>query len=253
MLSSLPVIAAAAKMTASACAASPVLCANQAAVVVSDLLAGEALGGASLAGGAAGLQVLSKVEAEAQALRLIAQRNATLSAKTDNAILNRADALLYNDLAARAKIRPDTSMDAVYAAKTDRTILADNNFDMAHVLTGEINDRGRATGYHAEIAANGEARITPGATIVQNANGTYQAPVQIWDGAKMEWVDKGRSGSTFFPPSWSESRIAYEVIEAFKGKIADANGGWTGASPSGISIKIFWDPKNRRTTFYPGK
>jgi hypothetical protein len=139
-------------------------------------------------------------------------------------------------------------MDAVYAAKTDRTILADNNFDMAHVLTGEINDRGKATGYHAEIAANGEARITPGATIVQNANGTYQAPVQIWDGAKMEWVSK-KSNSTFFPPSWSEARITYEVTEAFKNKVMDTGQKWTAITPSGITIEGFINTK--RTTFYP--
>jgi filamentous hemagglutinin len=160
------------------------------------------------------------------ALRLIAQRNATMS----------------------AKIRPDTSMDGVYAAKTDRTILADNNFDMAHVLTGEINDRGRATGHHAEIAANGEARIAPGATVTQNANGTYQAPVQIWDGAKMEWVSK-KSNSTFFPPSWSEARITYEVTEAFKKGTPSTN--FLENAPSGIQIQFYWDSKNQRTTFYP--
>lgn len=192
--------------------------------------------------------MLSKVEAEAEALRLIAQRNATMSAKADNAILNRADALLYNDLAARAKIRPDTSMDAIYAAKTDTTILADNKFDMAHVLTGEINASGKATGYHAEIAANGEARITPGAVITQNANGTYEAPVQVWDGASLSWVDK-RNISTFFPPSWSEARITYEVTEAFKKKVMETGQKWTATTPSGITLEGFTNAN--RTTFYP--
>jgi filamentous hemagglutinin len=139
-------------------------------------------------------------------------------------------------------------MDAVYAAKTDRTILADNNFDMAHVLTGEINDRGRATGYHAEIAANGEARITPGATVTQNANGTYEAPVQIWDGTKLEWVSK-KSNSTFFPLSWSEARITYEVSEAFKTRSMLSNQKWRATTPSGIVIEGFTNAK--RTTFYP--
>jgi len=123
-------------------------------------------------------------------------------------------------------------------------------FVITSTASGEINASGKATGYHAEIAANGEARITPGAALTQNANGTYEAPVQRWDGAKMDWIDK-KNISTFFPPSWSEARITYEVTEAFKIKIPDPRGGWTSTTPSGIEIRLFWDPKNQRTTFYP--
>ena len=121
---------------------------------------------------------------------------------------------------------------------------------MDHVLTGEVNAKGKATGYHAEFAADGAARIKPGADITYNANGTYEAPVQVWDAKKGAWVDKGRE-STFFPPSWSQARIEYEVSEAFKTKLAAPTGGWEGTSPSGIEVKFFWDPKNQRTTFYP--
>ena len=251
LLSSLPTIAAAARMTAAACAESPVLCANKAGALVADLVASEAVGGASVAGGALAAKTLSRVEAETEALRIIAQRNSTLSARIDGAILNRSDAQLYNDLAARAKIRPDTSMDPFYAANTDQTVLANNNFDMAHVLSGEINAKGKATGYHAELAADGAARITPGGAVTQNPNGTYSATVQIWDGAKLSWVDKPGQGSTFFPLSWSEARITYEVAEAFKSKLAAPKGGWEGTTPSGIKVQFFWDPKNQRTTFYP--
>ena len=125
---------------------------------------------------------------------------------------------------------------------------AQDKFDMAHVLTGEINASGKATGYHAEVAANGEARITPGGVVTQNANGTYEAPVQIWDGAKMEWIDK-KNISTFFPPSWSEARITYEVTEAFKTKVMLSGQKWSAATPSGIVVEGFSNAN--RTTFYP--
>jgi hypothetical protein len=64
-------------MSIAACGASPVLCANQAAVVVGDLIAGEALGGATLTGAGVGVTILTKAEAEAEAIKLIAQRAVT--------------------------------------------------------------------------------------------------------------------------------------------------------------------------------
>jgi hypothetical protein len=193
----------------------------------------------------------AKVAEEAAALKAIGQNNGTVAAKLDNSVLSGSDMLLANDLAARAKIRPDTSKDAYYIANTDQTVLTNNNFDIGHVLTGEVNAKGKATGYHAEFAADGAARITPGSTVTQNANGTYQAPVQIWDDAKKQWVDKPGQGSTFFPPSWSEARITYEVTEAFKNKSPALKGGWEGTTPSGIKVQFYWDPKNLRTTFFP--
>ena len=120
---------------------------------------------------------------------------------------------------------------------------------MDHVLAGEINANGKATGYHAEFAADGTARITPGASIKQNSNGTYEAPVQIWDGARGQWVDKPGQGSTFFPASWSQARIEYEVTDAFKTGVPRTR--FQGISPSGITIQFSWDAKNQRTTFYP--
>jgi len=157
---------------------------------------------------------------------------------------------LRQELQALAKIVPDTSQDAAYIAKTDRRVIEDNRFDRDHVLTGEINAKGKATGYHAELAADGASRIKPGAEVTYNANGTYEAPVQIWDASKGQWVDKVRD-STFFPPSWSQARIDYEVSEAFKNKLPAPNGGWEGTCPSGIKMKFFWDSTNQRTTFHP--
>lgn len=145
---------------------------------------------------------------------------------------------------------PDFSRDAEYIAKTDANVLRQYNFDMNHVLAGEVNARGKATGYHAEFAADGAARIKPGADITYHANGTYEAPVQIWDSSKNQWIDK-KNISTFFPPSWSQARIEYEVSEAFKSmQMLDATK-WRGTSPSGLVIEGFTTPA--RTTFYPIK
>jgi Bacterial EndoU nuclease len=193
---------------------------------------------------------------EAAALRRIGQNNSTVAARNDNAVISSGDQALATDLADRARIRPDTSRDTFYAANTDQTVLKNNNFDMAHVLSGEINPGGRATGYHAEFAADGQARITPGATLTQNANGTYEAPVQIWNDVTKQWVDKvtfsgGIGRSTFFPPSWSEARVTYEVTEAFKNGLPGTS--FQATTPSGIRIQFYWDATNQRITFFPLK
>ncbi|MEJ7932627.1 EndoU domain-containing protein, partial [Ramlibacter sp. AN1015] len=192
----------------------------------------------------------TRVSQEVAALRQIGAQNTTLAAQLDHVTITRAESNLYNQLADQARIRPNTSNDAFYRANTDRALLANNNFDMNHVLAGEINARGAATGYHAEFAADGAARIAPGANIVRNPNGTFEAPVQIWDEVSRAWIDKRRS-STFFPPDWSQARIEYETSGAFSNRRSDPQGGWLGESPSGIEIRFFWDPKNQRTTFYP--
>jgi Bacterial EndoU nuclease len=156
---------------------------------------------------------------------------------------------LRADLSNRAGVHADTSRDADYIARTDPRVATNNKFDWDHVLAGEVNAAGRATGYHAENAAEGAARIAPNAKVTQNPNGTYEAPVQIWSEGNNHWIDKPRE-STFFPADWSRARIEFEVSEAFKVKVPGARGE-VGTTPSGIRIQFFWDATNQRTTFYP--
>jgi Bacterial EndoU nuclease len=148
-------------------------------------------------------------------------------------------------------VHADTSRDADYIARTDPRVATNNKFDWNHVLAGEVNAAGKATGYHAEGAAEGAARIAPNGSIKQFPNGTYVAPVQVWNESSKQWVDKFND-STFFPANWSRARTEFEVSEAFKVKIPNPAGpGFVGVSPAGIEVRFNWDPKNQRTTFYP--
>lgn len=158
--------------------------------------------------------------------------------------------LLHKELNELSKPVVDHSRDAEYLAKIDRRLLEQHKFDMGHVLAGEMNAANHSTGYHAEFAADGAARIKPGATVQHNANGTYEAPVQVFDTKNGVWVDKFAK-STFFPPTWSKARIEYEVSEAFKSRQQIGEQKWIGTSPSGIVIMGFTNSK--RTTFYPTK
>lgn len=158
---------------------------------------------------------------------------------------------LQQELQAFSKVQPDTARDAYYLANTDQTVLKANNFDMNHVLSGEINAAGKATGYHAELAADGAARIRPGSAVTQNPNGTYTAQIDVFDLATSVWVEKTSFGgkSTFFNPSWSEARIEYEVAQAFKDRKMLSATQWEGITPSGIQIQGY--TSSTRTTFYP--
>jgi Bacterial EndoU nuclease len=160
---------------------------------------------------------------------------------------------LRADLSNRSGVQADTSRDADYIARTDPRVAPSNKFDWNHVLAGEVNAANKATGYHAENAAEGAARIAPGASVKQNPNGTYEAPVQIWSDSANRWVDKTRE-STFFPADWSRARIEFEVTQAYKAAVPKlGEPGVRGTSPSGIDIRFNWDSKNQRTTFYPLK
>ena len=169
---------------------------------------------------------------------------------------------LREELHELSRIQPDTSRDAWYRVNTDEKLLVENKFDLAHVLAGDLKRDGTGSGYHAEFAADGNARIAPGAEIRYNRNDTYEAAVQIWNPDKINpatgrpgmWVDKvNRRGdqvhSTFFPPSWSEARIKYEVSEAFRGRTTLGPAKWSGTTPSGIEIVGYSNPN--RTTVYP--
>ena len=158
---------------------------------------------------------------------------------------------LRAELVELARIMPDTSKDAEYLAKTDLTLIKNNNFDFNHVLSGEMNAKGKATGYHAEFAAEGAARIRPGSTVTVNADSTYSALVDVWDASKNTWVEKvsNEGKSTFFPTSWSQARIQYEVSEAFKNRRMITSTQWRATSPSGIEIQGYVNAG--RVTFYP--
>ena len=152
-------------------------------------------------------------------------------------------------MAALEKFGPDISKDAEWIAKTDHAVEAAHKFDWDHVLRGEIRG-GNATGFHAEQAADGVARISPDAHIHNYPNGVYQAKVQIWNANSRRWKSKSRP-SSFFPADWSIARIKYEVIEAFKRRISKAENSreWVGTSPSGIEIGGYAD--ETRVTFFP--
>ncbi len=93
----------------------------------------------------------------------------------------------------------------------------------------------------------------PGVQLVNaskpDANGVYKGFVQFQDPLSGTW---GRQkAKTFFPDSWSASRIRREVTAAFENREPGTGPFWKGYSPTGILIKGWLDSAGNIATAYP--
>ncbi|MEW5885012.1 MAG: EndoU domain-containing protein [Armatimonadota bacterium] len=128
--------------------------------------------------------------------------------------------------------------------------------NLKHIFHGEINAAGRAVGFHHEggIGWQGRARVVPGTRTVPNAEGVYQARVEIFDAARNQWVAK-QAPSTFFPEDWSRARVLEEIQGAFGargGRVAGRPANyWEGLSPSGLRIGGYTNPAGGIATAFP--
>ena len=113
--------------------------------------------------------------------------------------------------------------------------------NLEHIFHGEINASGRAVGFHHEgsIGNFGKARITA-ITDAPNAQGVYRGSVEIFDKTRGTWVAKGPL-SSFFPKSWSRSKVLEEIRGAYKNKHLIDGKRWEGISPSGVRIGGYLD------------
>nr|WP_228262307.1 EndoU domain-containing protein [Acinetobacter nosocomialis] len=133
-------------------------------------------------------------------------------------------------------------VDNYYINKTDENII--KQIDIDHIAQGHINNSGKAVGFHHEPSGGEAARVTE-YTSPPNAQGVYKGQVEVKSNTSNQWITKvdkqGQpNGSTFFPQSWSESRLKYELSEAFKQKPLDLprNQGFTAITPSGVKVKF---------------
>ncbi|CAQ83260.1 MULTISPECIES: EndoU domain-containing protein [Photorhabdus] len=120
-----------------------------------------------------------------------------------------------------------------------------------YVFHGEINQRGKAVGFHHEVSIGhqGKARITE-ITNPPNAQGVYQGKVEIFDVKTNQWIPKG-ADSTFFPQSWNRQKIMSEIRGAYQNGTIQPNGKWSGTSPSGIKIEGWLDASGNINTAFP--
>ena len=115
-------------------------------------------------------------------------------------------------------------------------------------MRGYLN-RKKAVGYHYEPGATGAKVVKY--TSPPDANSVYKGKVAIKGEGSNQWILK-KNESTFFPQSWSEARVKYEITEAYKkgSKYQQLKEPFIGVTPSGIPVQFV--PPARRVSQWRG-
>jgi len=123
--------------------------------------------------------------------------------------------------------------------------------NIKHIFHGEINPSGRAVGFHhsGSIGHQRHSRIKS-ITKSPNAQGVYEADVEIYDPRRGRWITK-QIPSTFFPDSWSRAQVLDEIRRAFQNRTFTRGNYWEGISPGGIRIGGRLDNAGNINTAYP--
>ena len=142
---------------------------------------------------------------------------------------------------------------AVEAAKLEylETTAKTSPVDILHTIGADYTKTGRPTGGHSLLS--GDVRIVAGTESIPDANGIYQAKIQVPDLKNPgQWVTKtsNQGVNTMFPKDWSAIKIQAAIDSAWarrKDVVGDSNQ-WIGESSSGVEITGFKKP---RATAYP--
>ncbi|MBF0354137.1 MAG: EndoU domain-containing protein [Alphaproteobacteria bacterium] len=127
--------------------------------------------------------------------------------------------------------------------------------DWRHILTGEINSQGQATGFHYA----GVDFVPRSARVVKagqpDANGIVKAEVEIFEPKSGRWLAK-KSGSTLFPADWTRNQLEKEVLAAYDNAtltrpLEGEAWSWRGRAPSGVLIQGVVDKDGDVRTAYP--
>ena len=125
-----------------------------------------------------------------------------------------------------------------------------NRGALEHILEGEVNAKGYATGFHYEGIVGSKGKIIPGTKKSFNQFGVYEAKVEV------NGLLKTSNGglSTFFPKHWTPQEVVDAINEAFNNKVFVQNtrNTFRGETSCGMQIEMFIDNKtNKIISAYP--
>ena len=108
---------------------------------------------------------------------------------------------------------------------------------LQHILEGEVNKAGKATGFHYEGLPSAKGRVIPGTQSPVNQLGVYKAKVQVEGKAK---EDNGGE-STFFPKAWSAQQVVDAINEAYAKRVHRTGNIYAGETSKGMRINMYID------------
>ena len=121
--------------------------------------------------------------------------------------------------------------------------------NVTHIFQGEINRRGKPTGYHALF--NGKKVETARIVRVKskpNKAGVYTAEVEILDKKSGKWK---RKFSTMYPDKMKAPEILKAVQYAYKHRKKGRDTPWRGPSGHGFPIEGYLLKNGKINTAYP--
>ena len=116
-----------------------------------------------------------------------------------------------------------------------------------HVFEGEINKRGKPTGYHSRPGGQDPAN----ARVVSvkdgpNSKGVYTANIEVRDGG--QWKSKF---SSFFPDNLSQQEVIDIIVHAYKNSKNPKKQPWSGPSGLGFQVQGYTSSRGGINTAFP--
>ncbi len=121
------------------------------------------------------------------------------------------------------------------------------NSAVEHIFEGQINNNGKAVGYHYEGIEDTPGKIIPGTESAPNEFGVYTAAVEVNGIPKR--TNNGRS--SFFPKSMSPQQVVDAINEAYENLSCDQDGIYSGFTSSGMKIIFHLDGDSKISSAFP--
>ena len=115
-----------------------------------------------------------------------------------------------------------------------------------HIFEGEVNDKGKAVGYHYEGIKNTAGTVVSGTRTTPNANGVYRGTVKVNGVLKNGF-------STFFPREISPQQVVNAINQAYANRsfIAGSFNKFLGKTSSGMLISMFLNKNGKIISAFP--
>lgn len=118
---------------------------------------------------------------------------------------------------------------------------------LEHILEGELNRHGQATGFHYDQLPTKNGEIIEGTETKENEFGVYEAEVIVSD------VKKNSNGgrSTFFPDDWDTQEVIDAINEAYDVKEYINGNTYEGLTTDGLIIRMYLDQQDKIISAFP--
>ena len=123
----------------------------------------------------------------------------------------------------------------------------DPNINLWHIFEGEINRKGKPTGFHSR--PNGQDPANARIVSIKdkpNRAGVYTANIEVNDGGS--W--KGKF-SSFFPDKMSRDEVLNIIVHAYKNRKSGNNQPWSGPSGLGFTVQGYTSNSGGINTAFP--